>query len=159
MVLAVRACPAVVEAMECLGGNGSVEEAPLARLHREAPLNGIWEGSGNVICLDALRSFEREPESLEALLGEIGLGGARSRQAAAGIPQLSKGAGREFEARSIVETIAVALQASLMERHAAPEAADAFCASRLEHRGGRAFGTLPRSTQFERILERARLVA
>src|SRR5712691_10088840 len=64
--------------MECLGGNGYVEEAPLARLYREAPLNGIWEGSGNVICLDVLRSIEREPDSVAALLAEIGRGGERS---------------------------------------------------------------------------------
>jgi len=148
----------VAEAMECLGGNGYVEEAPLARLYREAPLNGIWEGSGNVICLDALRSLERAPESLEAIVEEIRRGGARSRQAAAAIPQLFKGADESaFEARRIVETVAVALQASLMERHALPEAADAFCASRLERDGGRAFGTLPPATPCKRILERARL--
>jgi putative acyl-CoA dehydrogenase len=148
----------VAEAMECLGGNGYVEEAPLARLYREAPLNGIWEGSGNVICLDALRSLERAPESLEAIVEEIRRGGARSRQAAAAIPQLFKGADESaFEARRIVETVAVALQASLMERHALPEAADAFCASRLERDGGRAFGTLPPATPCKPILERARL--
>jgi putative acyl-CoA dehydrogenase len=148
----------VAEAMECLGGNGYVEEAPLARLYREAPLNGIWEGSGNVICLDALRSLERAPESLGALLEEIRRGGARSRQAAATIPQLFKGTGEsEFEARRIVEAVAVALQASLMERHALPEAADAFCASRLERDGGRAFGTLPPATRCKPILKRARL--
>jgi len=148
----------VAEAMECLGGNGYVEEAPLARLYREAPLNGIWEGSGNVVCLDMLRSFEREPESLGALLEEVGRGGARSRKAATAIPQLFKStASAEFEARRIVETVAVVLQASLMERHALPEAADAFCASRLEHDGGRAFGTLPPATRYKPILERARL--
>ena len=148
----------IAEAMECLGGNGYVEEAPLARLYREAPLNGIWEGSGNVICLDALRSLERVPESLGTLLEEVSRGGARSRQAAAAIPQLFKAAGEsEFEARRIVETVALALQASLMERHALPEAADAFCASRLERDGGRAFGTLPPATSCKPILERARL--
>ena len=147
----------VAEAMECLGGNGYVEEAPLARLYREAPLNGIWEGSGNVICLDALRS-QRAPESLGALVEEIRGGGARSRHAAAAIPQLFKGAGEsEFEARRIVETVALALQASLMERHALPEAADAFCASRLERNGGWAFGTLPPATACKPILERTRL--
>jgi putative acyl-CoA dehydrogenase len=146
------------EAMECLGGNGYVEEAPLARLYREAPLNGIWEGSGNVICLDALRSLERAPETLGALIEEIRRGGARSRQAAAAIPQMFRGAGEsEFEARRIVEAVAIALQASLMERHALPETADAFCASRLEHGGGRVFGTLPPATPCEPILERARL--
>jgi putative acyl-CoA dehydrogenase len=156
--LCKRLPPLVAEAMECLGGNGYVEEAPLARLYREAPLNGIWEGSGNVVCLDTLRSFEREPEGFEALLEEIARGGARSRKAATAIPQLLRSAGgAEFEARRIVETAAVALQASLMERHALPEAADAYCASRLEHHGGRAFGTLPSRTRCKPILERARL--
>ena len=145
------------EAMECLGGNGYVEEAPLARLYREAPLNGIWEGSGNVICLDTLRSFEREPESLGALLEELGHGGARSRKAAAAIPQLLKSGGPEFEARRIVESIAVVLEASLMERYALPESADAFCASRVQDDWGRAFGTLPPGTRCEAILERARV--
>jgi putative acyl-CoA dehydrogenase len=147
----------VAEAMECLGGNGYVEEASLARLYREAPLNGIWEGSGNVICLDALRSIERTPESLGVLLDEIRQGGTRSREAAAGIGQLFKGGESEFEARRIVETVAITLQASLMERNALPETADAFCASRLEREGGRAFGTLPRTTRCKPILERARL--
>ena len=148
----------VAEAMECLGGNGYVEEAPLARLYREAPLNGIWEGSGNVICLDALRSLERSPESLEALLDEIRRGGARQHKATAAIPQSLKVDGEsEFGARRIIESIALALQASLMERHALPEAADAFCASRLERDGGRTFGTLPPATSWRPILERARL--
>jgi putative acyl-CoA dehydrogenase len=154
--LCKRLPPLVAEAMECLGGNGYVEEAPLARLYREAPLNGIWEGSGNVICLDTLRSFEREPESLGVLLEEIGRGGERSRKTADAIPHLLD-SGKEFEARRIVETIAIALQASLMERHAPPEAAGSFRASRLEHAGGRAFGTLPPTTSYTPILERARL--
>jgi putative acyl-CoA dehydrogenase len=145
--------------MECLGGNGYVEEAPLARLYREAPLNGIWEGSGNVVCLDVLRSFEREPESLRAVIEEIGRGGGRSLQSAAAISAVSKdGDAAEFGARRIVESIAIALQASLMERHATPEASDAFFASRLLGEGGRAFGTLPSTTRCAPILERAQLV-
>jgi putative acyl-CoA dehydrogenase len=147
----------VAEAMECIGGNGYVEEAPLARLYREAPLNGIWEGSGNVICLDVLRSFERAPVGLEGLLDEISQGGTRSQQASAAIARtLRRGCG-EFEARRVVEAAAVALQASLMERHALPEAADIFCASRLDGQSGRAFGTLPPATTCEAILERASL--
>jgi putative acyl-CoA dehydrogenase len=147
----------VAEAMECIGGNGYVEEAPLARLYREAPLNGIWEGSGNVICLDVLRSFERAPVGLEGLLDEISQGGTRSQQASAAIARtLRRGCG-EFEARRVVEAAAVALQASLMERYALPEAANTFCASRLDGQGGRAFGTLPPATTCEAILERASL--
>ena len=154
--LCKRLPPLVVEAMECLGGNGYVEEAPLARLYREAPLNGIWEGSGNVICLDVLRSVEREPDSIEALLAEIGRGGVRSRRGVAAISQMLKDSGSaESRARRIVEAISVALQASLMEQHASPEAADAFCASRLDGDWGRAFGTLPSTAPCETIFRRA----
>src|SRR5260370_34011079 len=120
-----------VEAMECLGGNGYVEEAPLARLYREAPLNGIWEGSGNVICLDVLRSIQKEPASLEALLGEINRGGERLGQGAAAIHRLLKETGNvESHARRIVESIAIALQASPMAQHASRDAGDGVCASR-----------------------------
>ncbi|HYT15242.1 MAG TPA: DNA alkylation response protein, partial [Burkholderiales bacterium] len=121
-----------------------------------APLNGIWEGSGNVICLDVLRSVEREPDSIEALLAEIGRGGVRSRRGAAAISQMLKDSGSaESRARRIVEAISVALQASLMEQHASPEAADAFCASRLDGDWGRAFGTLPSTAPCETIFRRA----
>ena len=147
----------VAEAMECMGGNGYVEEAPLARLYREAPLNGIWEGSGNVICLDVLRSFERAPEGLEALLDEISRGSTRSRQASTAIAQTLRSGCGEFEARRVVEAAAVALQASLMERHALPEAAETFRASRLDGQSGRAFGTLPPAATCKAILERASL--
>src|SRR5258705_6887264 len=102
--LCKRLPPLAAEAMECLGGNGYVEEAPLARLYREAPLNGIWEGSGNVICLDALRSMQREPAGLEALLDEIAKGGERVRK---GVPPISEllgdPGGAEPRARRIVE--------------------------------------------------------
>ena len=158
--LSKRLPPLVVEAMECLGGNGYVEEAPLARLYREAPLNGIWEGSGNVICLDVLRSIQKEPASLEALLDEINGGGERVKRDAASIPELIREtASAEFRARRIVESIATALQASLMARHSSQEAADAFCASRLEGDWGRQFGTLSSAVPCEAILERARLAA
>lgn len=154
-----KRCPAVaLEAMECLGGNGYVEELPLARLYREAPVNGIWEGSGNVICLDVLRGIQREPASLEALLEEIALGDERAKRAAAKISQMLKDDGSlEARARQVVEAMAVALQASLMTRHSSREAADAFCASRLEGDWGRVLGTLPGGVRREAILERARL--
>jgi putative acyl-CoA dehydrogenase len=156
--LCKRLPPLTAEAMECLGGNGYVEETPLARLYREAPLNGIWEGSGNVICLDVLRSFEREPESFGALVDEISRGGSRSRQLAATISRKRKSTeASEFEARRIVESIVVALQASLMEQYAAPEASDAFFASRIDNGGYRVFGTLPSTVRCAPILERARL--
>ena len=154
-----KTAPALVyEAMECLGGNGYVEEAPLARLYREAPLNGIWEGSGNVICLDALRSLQREPEGLEALRQEIDAGGERVRRGAHPISKsLGEAGGAEPQARRVVEFIALALQASLMARHASAEAADAFLASRLEGGGGRAFGTLSQATPHAAIIKRQQL--
>jgi putative acyl-CoA dehydrogenase len=156
--LCKRLPPLATEAMECLGGNGYVEEAPLARLYREAPLHGIWEGSGNVICLDVLRSIEREPGGHKLLLEEIGLGGERLRPRAAAISHLIKDSvNAELQARRIVETFALALQAGLMLQHAKPESADAFCASRLESDGGRAFGTLSPSARCKAILDRARL--
>ena len=156
--LCKRCPPVAVEAMECIGGNGYVEEAPLARLYREAPVNGIWEGSGNVICLDVLRGIQREPASLEVVLEEISRGDGRAKSAAANISRLLKDTGSlEARARLIVETIAVALQASLVTRHAGGEAADAFCASRLDGDWGRSFGTLPGGTECSVILERARL--
>jgi putative acyl-CoA dehydrogenase len=156
--LCKRLPPFVAETMECLGGNGYVEEAPLARLYREAPLNGIWEGSGNVICLDALRSIQREPEGLDVLREEINAGGERVRRGSSpisGILREEKGA--ESRARRIVESIALALQASLMARHASAEAANAFLASRLEGDGGRAFGTLSTAAAHAAIIRRQQL--
>ena len=150
----------VAEAMECLGGNGYVEEAPLARLYREAPLNGIWEGSGNVICLDVLRSIQREQEGLNVLREEIDAGGERVRRGARPLSGfLGEAGAAESHARRVVEFIALALQASLMVRHASAEAADAFLASRLEGDGGRAFGTLSPAAAHAAIISRQRLTS
>jgi putative acyl-CoA dehydrogenase len=147
-----------VEAMECLGGNGYVEEAPLARLYREAPVNGIWEGSGNVICLDVLRSIKREPDSVDALLAEIASAGARFKLLVDGIARDLKNAESvERRARRVVEMLAIALQASLMVRHSTGEAAEAFLASRLDGDWGRSFGTLPATSDCAGILKRAML--
>jgi putative acyl-CoA dehydrogenase len=149
-----------VEAMECLGGNGYVEDWPLARLYRDAPLNGIWEGSGNLICLDVLRCAAREPETLDALIAEIGEASpsfsALAERIAADLRNVE---GVELRARRIVEMLAIALQASLMTRYAAPYAADAFVASRLNGDWGRSFGTLPPSAEAGKIVERARIDA
>jgi putative acyl-CoA dehydrogenase len=147
------------EALECFGGAGYVEEAPMARLFRESPLNGIWEGSGNVICLDVLRAAAKDPDSLVALLAEIDLAkGADSRLDRA-VSDLHAELGNfddlEFRARRIVERAALALQASLLVRHAPAPVADAFCATRLAGDGGRAFGTLPPGTDVDTILARA----
>jgi putative acyl-CoA dehydrogenase len=156
--LCKRLPPLIAEAMECLGGNGYVEEAPLARLYREAPLNGIWEGSGNVICLDVMRSLQKEPASMEALLQEIAKGGERvRRQVPAVSSALGDAATAEVQARRIVEILALSLQASLMMRHSAEHAAEAFCASRIEGNWGRALGTLAPGTRCEDLAERQRL--
>jgi len=137
-----RMAPVAVEAMECLGGNGYVEEAPLARLFRESPLNGIWEGSANVICLDALRAIARSPAALEALGTEIAAG--RDPHADRLLDRarrlLRDGDRAERDARIIVESLALATQMSLMRRHSDARAAEAFSASRA--RGQCAFGTL-----------------
>jgi putative acyl-CoA dehydrogenase len=149
------------EAMECLGGNGFVEDGPFGRLFRESPLNGIWEGSGNVICLDVLRSVEREPESLTALLAEIRAAAPENALLKAALAKLEREfadrTNLESRARRLVERAATALQASLMLRRADPRAADAFCASRLGGDWGHVFGTLPAGTACTVLAERLRL--
>jgi putative acyl-CoA dehydrogenase len=153
-----RAPHAIGEAMECLGGNGYVEEAMLARLYREAPVNAIWEGSGNVICLDVLRAIVREPETLPALRAEIALarGGDRRLDAAIGRldAALADSSDVEARARTLVERLAVTLQASLLVRAAPPAVADAWCAARLGD-GGRLFGTLPAGIDCASLIERS----
>jgi len=159
-----RAPVHAAEALECLGGNGYVEEWPLARLYREAPLNSIWEGSGNVQCLDVLRALQKTPGSLDALSGEIGAargGDARLDAYAAALHQdvgrLGQLSAAEIEgqARRFVGRLALALQGSLLVRHAPAAVADAFCASRLGGEAGRAFGTLPPGIDLAAILDRA----
>jgi putative acyl-CoA dehydrogenase len=156
--VAKRGPAQVNEALECLGGNGYVEESVLPRLYREAPLNSIWEGSGNVICLDILRAMEKEPEALTSLLSEIRLARGSDRRFDAYTKVLEKDLREpavEVEARLLAERLALAFQASLLIRYSIPEVADAFCAARLGDEGGRAFGTLSPSTNFEAILNRA----
>jgi putative acyl-CoA dehydrogenase len=154
-----RAPAHIVECLECLGGNGYVEDFILARLYREAPLNSVWEGSGNVICLDVLRAMSKEPRGVEALVHEIELGAGGDRRLDAFLANLKTSlrnvADLEARARRLVEQLAVALQASLLVRHAPPAVADAFCGSRLTGDRGQAFGTLPNGVDFKVILERA----
>jgi putative acyl-CoA dehydrogenase len=152
----------IVEALECLGGNGYVEESILPRLYREAPVNSVWEGSGNVICLDVLRAIDRHPEALEVLLQEIekSRGGhrlldARLDRLAASWPDWQ---GREDQARTMVEHLALALGGALLVRHAPSFIADAYCGSRLVDGCGRQFGTLPRGHDLPAVIERARPV-
>jgi putative acyl-CoA dehydrogenase len=148
--------------MECLGGNGYVEEAPLARLYREAPLNGIWEGSANVICLDALRAVTKSSAAFAALADEIAA--ARDPRLARRLDwaakMLADPAMAEPAARSIAETLALCMQAALMKRHSDPGAAEAFCVSRLDSPASSlAFGTLPAGTDTRAIVARASLQA
>jgi len=158
-----RAPQFVVEALECHGGNGFIGDHLMERLYREAPLNGIWEGTGNVICLDVLRSMQREPETLEAFREEIALArGSNARlDAFAGdlMRRLADPASLEPVARRVVEMMAFALQASLLLRHSSAAVADAFCATRLDGDWGRAFGTMPAGLDTQAIVDRARIEA
>ncbi len=150
------------EALECFGGNGYVETGPMARLFRESPLNGIWEGSGNVICLDVLRAIGREPASLDALLAEIDLAaGADARFDAAvhdlhtELAGLAGANDPQARARRLTERLALTLQASLLLRHSTAAVADAFCGTRLARTGGLMFGALADGADVDAIVERA----
>jgi putative acyl-CoA dehydrogenase len=153
-----RAPAHAVEALECLGGNGYVEESGMPRLFRESPLASIWEGSGNVQCLDVLRAMARSPQSVEVLLSEVAEAAGAEPRLEAPLAQLrrelSDAEAIESRARAVVERMALALQASLLIRYGDPAAAEAFCSSRLGAESGRAFGTLPPGTDFGRIIER-----
>ena len=143
------------EALECLGGNGFVEESGLPRIYRQQPLQSIWEGSGNVVCLDVLRAMRREPDSVEVLLDEIRLAGERPVSAFAEAALAAAGDGAdEASARALVERLALSLQASLLVRHAPAAVADAFVAARLGPARGLAYGTLPRGADLGSIVER-----
>ncbi|MET8679345.1 acyl-CoA dehydrogenase family protein [Streptomyces sp. NPDC004647] len=150
------------EALECLGGNGYVEESGLPRLYREAPLLSIWEGSGNVAALDVLRALGREPVALDAFLAEVDLAAGADRRldaavarVRAALPELADPTRAQLRARRLAEEMALVLQGSLLVRHSDPAVADAFCASRLGGDWGNAFGTLPGGTDLGPILERA----
>jgi putative acyl-CoA dehydrogenase len=151
--------PAFVnEAQECLGGAGYVEESLLPRLYRQAPLNSIWEGSGNIQCLDVLRACSRDPETRTALLDELeaasGLHAALDEQIASLRHALCDLADAEASARFLVERVALALQASVLLRAGSP-VADAFCRSRLAGNHGLVFGTLPGDAGFSALMARA----
>jgi putative acyl-CoA dehydrogenase len=152
--------PLVAEALECIGGNGYVEESVLPRLHRESPLNSLWEGAGNVIALDLLRAAAKEPQSVESLLDEIALATGANARLDEALDRLRHELADEdalaFRARRVVELAALCLQGSLLVRHAPPEVSDAFCATRLAGEGGRAYGTLPRGVGCAAIVERHR---
>jgi putative acyl-CoA dehydrogenase len=147
------------EAMEVLGGNGYVEDGPIGRIYREMPLNSIWEGAGNVMCLDVLRAFAQAPELVEILEAELAPargGDARLDRALGTLrAELADRTGLEARARRLVERIALALQGALLVRFAPTPVADAFCASRLADDRGGAFGTLPPGIDVGAVIERA----
>lgn len=155
-----KRCPAVgAEAMEVLGGNGYVEEGPMARIYRQMPLNAIWEGSGNVMCLDVLRVLRKHPDSVEALAAELdpslGRHPAFDRHVAKLKGDIAAGVGDEASSRRLVERMALAVQAALLLRFSPGAVAAAFCESRLSSDWRGTFGTLPPGVDFTGILGRA----
>ncbi|MCX7170611.1 MAG: isovaleryl-CoA dehydrogenase [Proteobacteria bacterium] len=154
--------PAVAaEAMEVLGGNGYIEDGVMARLYRQMPLNSIWEGSGNIMCLDVLRALAKHPRCQEVLAAEVAPVAGCDPRFDAFVGKLKDGLTRaehiESRARQLTQGIALAVQGALLLRHAPSYVAEAFCASRLgeaSYAGG-AFGNLPGSSDFDAILQRA----
>src|ERR1039457_5353837 len=148
------------EALECLGGNGYVEESGMPRLYREAPVTSVWEGSGNVMSLDVLRALSRSPRTLEVFLDEVDEARGADRRLDARVKNLKDQFADpptiETRARRVVESMALCLQGSLLVRHAPPAVADAFCASRLGGDGGLEYGTLPADSDFQGIIARGR---
>ncbi len=155
-----RGIAVVAEALECHGGNGYVEESILPRLYREAPLNSIWEGSGNVNALDVLRAMQREPETIAAYLAEVEQARGLDARLARAIDLLERSLANpdelESRARLLVEQLAVLLQASLLLRHGDPAVADLFCASRVAGERGHAFGTLEPGPELKSVIARHR---
>ncbi len=147
------------EAMEAIGGSGYVEENPLPRIYREMPVNSIWEGSGNIMCLDVLRALRKAPEVSEAVVAE--LAGARGTNAAydrfcdALVARLADAAEHESAARRLTQDLALAIQASLLARHSPRFVFEAFCASRLAGEAGGAFGMLAPNSPFDALIDRA----
>jgi putative acyl-CoA dehydrogenase len=157
-----RAPGHAAEALESLGGNGFIEDSGLPLLYRDAPLGSIWEGSGNVAALDVLRALAKEPEGLPAFVAECELAAGADARLDAHLERAQEraaaafaGGDPQFQARRVVEDLALALQGSLLVRHAPPAVADAFCATRLAGEGGRVYGTLPAGVDAGAIIERA----
>ncbi|MDO9380310.1 MAG: acyl-CoA dehydrogenase family protein [Nocardioidaceae bacterium] len=149
----------VAEALECLGGNGYVEESGMPLLFRESPLNSVWEGSGSVNALDVLRALQREPACLEAWISEVGAVRGLDRRLDTAVDEVLAGLGElddaEARARSVAARMAVCLQGALLLRHSSPAVADAFCASRLGGDWGGVFGTLPPGLDLRAVVDRA----
>jgi putative acyl-CoA dehydrogenase len=155
-----KAAPAFVyEAMECMGGNGYVEEGPMARLYREAPLNAIWEGSGNVMCLDILRVMQREPDAVEAVMASLGTAAESDPHIKAALDRLNAALSarslHEGDARHLAESLAVIAAASLLAAHAPAEIAEPFAATRLAGGWRYSYGAGLRGADLDAILARA----
>jgi putative acyl-CoA dehydrogenase len=155
-----KRAPAVgAEAMEVLGGNGYIEEGPIARRFRELPLNSIWEGSGNVMCLDVLRAFSREPSTRDALasllLQRLGQDGRYDQYVKRLFQQLDDPSNTEARARHLTQSIALAVQAALLIEHGPSFVAEAFLASRISTDAPAAFGALPVGLSFRALIDRA----
>ncbi|MHC0428927.1 acyl-CoA dehydrogenase family protein [Streptomyces sp. O3] len=155
-----RAPAHAAEALECLGGNGYVEDSGLPRLYRESPLPSIWEGSGNVAALDVLRAMGKQPRTVDAFFTEVERAAGADRRLDAAVARLRKELTdldqAQYRARRTVESMALLLQGSLLVRYGHPAVADAFCASRLDGDWGVAFGTLPTGVDTSTLIERAR---
>jgi len=159
-----RATPLVVEALECLGGNGYVEESPMPRLLRDSPLNAIWEEPGNVIALDVLRALAKDPAAIDAFLAEVELAAGLDERLDAFVSKIrdqvpglaEEPASAQYAARGIAERLGIALQASLVVRHSPPAVAEAFLSTRVAGAAGGAFGTLPPGVDCAAIVERHR---
>ena len=156
-----RAPMVLAECVECQGGNGFIEEQPMPRLYREAPLNGIWDGTGNMICLDVLRAMEREPDCFDAFLDELRTACGSDRRYDAWVSKLGDEvrdpANREYRGRALTVAMAPAYEAMLLIKHSVPAVADAYVASRLDGLVNRAFGSLPGGLNPGAIIERSRL--
>jgi putative acyl-CoA dehydrogenase len=154
-----RATPHAAEALECLGGNGYVEESGMPRLYREAPLMGIWEGSGNVSALDTLRAMATRPECVEVLFDELAKSTGQDARLDSHVVKLRTELGDvetiQYRARQVAEDICLALQGALLVRHGHPAVAEAFMTTRLDRQWGGAFGTMPTGLDLAPILERA----
>jgi putative acyl-CoA dehydrogenase len=153
-----RATAHAAEAMECFGGNGYAEESGMPRLFREAPLMGIWEGSGNVSALDTLRAMATRPESVDVLFDELAAPATQDPRLGAHVTDLKAQLGDvetlQYRARKVAEDISLALQGALLVRHGHPAVAEAFLTTRLDRRWGGAYGTMPDGLDLAPILER-----
>jgi putative acyl-CoA dehydrogenase len=154
-----RAAAFVVEALECHGGNGFIEENPIARLYREAPLNAIWEGTSNMMCMDILRAFQREPRTKDAFMAEVGSARGANRALDRWLDQLGeevmKPRNDDGHGRRLANLMAYALQAGELAKHAETSVFETFCRSRLNADWGYVFGTLESTPELAGIVRRA----